>query len=284
MARCTGCWPPHAGAAKARPPCCWAGAVSLGLLWGRRAAAAVLCLLFAAAGAAAGRAGVAAALEALTDGDAVGAARWALLVPLAGLLAPLGAALGWPLSRLRGRALLVLVLLALAAGWAATPPLWAAEQGFAAGPAISATVGLPQGQPGPAFSARPLSQIADLEPITDEEPPRWRCAGDVEHWWRTPRVSVVLALPASTSGAELDAWVDALEARRVGRLGLVGRSTDPLPGRLGTWLSWPTVGLLLDRPPKARAGPAFRPRGQLGRAEPRPPATAPAAHSCRTPM
>ena len=82
-------------------------------------------------------------------------------------------------------------------------------------------------------------------------------------WHRTLRLGLVVAVPPDTSRAHLD------EIARIGRrysafrLGLPGRAPGLPPGVMDTLLGWPTVGLLLDLPPKDAVWGTLRADGTI---------------------
>lgn len=236
-------------------PLLLAGACALLVLWGRHGAPGAGALLGAAAGAAAGQAGTTAALEALGAGDLAAVARWTAGLPLAGLCSILGAGLGWgslgPCRRDPAVAALA-ASVGLAGALATTPPLAVIETNLQSGPATLEGAKLPTGAPGLPVAQLPRThlQLADLpEGFPRKDTADWPCTAQPETWHRRPRATAVVGLPAQATTDLLDEAVSALDGVHVYRIALLGRSETRLPGPLADWLGWPTVPLLLDRPP-----------------------------------
>jgi hypothetical protein len=152
----------------------------------------------------------------------------------------------------------LLVICGLAAGWTATPPWFEVLEAL---PDVSTHVAVPVTDPGLSIARPPMDPFSKT---FDEELARrghgrlhgapWSCLADSAAFGRnygsTERAIQQLAVPADTPVIDLYPAVELMRRRGVYRMGLIGRS-DPPYGPLGALFAWPSVQLLLDRPPRA---------------------------------
>ena len=150
------------------------------------------------------------------------------------------------------------ILCTLAAAWTATPPWF---EIVAALPDVSSPKAVPVTDPGLSIASPPMDPLART---FDQDLARrghmrilgapWSCLNDSASfgngYGRAAREIEQLAVPADTPVIDLYPAVQMMRRRGVFRMGLLGRA-DPPYGPLGALFAWPSVPLMIDRPPRA---------------------------------
>lgn len=149
------------------------------------------------------------------------------------------------------------VLVTVASSWAASPPWWSVVRAL---PSPATGVAVPSAEPGLPTAQRPMQPLrpdfgAALQ-ARGHKPahgPAWPCLPDTyaanSAYGSHPRPTETMAVAADTLVTELYEPVKAMRRRGVLRMGLTGAAKVPF-GPLGTFLAWPSIKLLLDRPPR----------------------------------
>jgi CRP/FNR family cyclic AMP-dependent transcriptional regulator len=149
------------------------------------------------------------------------------------------------------------VLATLTAYWTSSPPWLSLIRNL---PSPVTSLDVPHAEPGLPNAQRPITPIGrDFagtltdQGLTHSHNPLWPCLQDAHArkngYGSRPRKTETFAVPADTLMTDLTGAIHDMRKRGVYRLGLSGQATPPY-GALGSFLAWPSVQLLVDRPPR----------------------------------
>lgn len=161
----------------------------------------------------------------------------------------------------------VMLIAALAAGWASTPPWF---EVLSALPDPGTNTAVPQSDPGISIARTPMDPFhKEFDKHLGQRGhgrlhgAPWACLQDTANFGNRygtlDRGIEVLSVPADTPMIDLYDAVMAMRKRGVYRMGITGRAAPPY-GPLGALFAWPAVQLLLDRPPRSAQWMHLKPR------------------------
>ncbi len=170
-------------------------------------------------------------------------------------------------SRMRRISSGTVIIACLAAAWTATPPWFEVLRAL---PDPYTPIAVPISEPGLSIARQPMDpfhrefdeHLALRKHGLFHGAP-WSCLPDTSNfgsaYGTVDRAVETLAVPSDTPVLDLYDAVQKLRRRGVYRMGLTGRA-DPPYGPLGALFAWPTVQVLLDRPPRALQWMKLHPR------------------------
>lgn len=170
-------------------------------------------------------------------------------------------------SRMRRISGGTVIIACLAAAWTATPPWFEVLRAL---PDPYTPIAVPISEPGLSIARQPMDpfhkefdeHLALRKHGLFHGAP-WTCLPDTSNfgsaYGTVDRAVETLAVPSDTPVLDLYDAVQKLRRRGVYRMGLTGRA-DPPYGPLGALFAWPTVQVLLDRPPRALQWMKLHPR------------------------